>query len=77
MNIYDLPIPNFGELEDEAALRLILEVRSRRRITKVTPAKANKISPSKPAGPKVKVFNTPFGKFTAEQMRDLVAKLKE
>lgn len=72
MNIYDLPIPNFGELEDEAALKLILEVRSRRRIARVTPAKPTKVSPA----PRAKIFATPFGKFTAEQMKEILAKLK-
>lgn len=89
MNIYDLPIPNFGELSNEQALELILEVRSRRRFTVVKrggaserrpqDAQANERRNSKtkldPA-PRAKRFNTPFGKFTKEEMQALLANLK-
>ena len=73
MNIHDLPIPNFGELSDEDALKLILEVRSRRRVTRVSVDKPKRVkSPS--AG--TKMFNTPFGKFTQAELTELIKKLK-
>jgi hypothetical protein len=76
MNIYDLPIPNFGELEDEAALKLILAVRSRRRIL----AKKQETKTKVPAAPRAKkktgTFNTPLGTLSREQLIELMAKLK-
>lgn len=73
MNIHDLPIPNFGELEDEAALKLILEVRSRRRIPiKAASSKVKSTAPRKSA----KSFNTPLGNLTREQILSLLANLK-
>ena len=78
MNIYDLPIANFGELEDEAALKLILEVRLRRRLQSPRSEKVkHKESATAPRRkPKEKNFNSPFGNLTREQMLELMASLK-
>jgi len=81
VNIYDLPIANFGELEDEAALKLILEVRSRRRlhissrpVTRKT--KSEPRASAKTKTEKRQLFNTPMGKMTKEQLLGLMEMLK-
>ena len=76
MNIYDLPIPNFGELSNEQALELILEVRSRRRFIVKRQETKVKIKTKLDPAPRAKKFNTPFGKFTKEEMEALLANLK-
>lgn len=78
MNIYDLPIPNFGELEDEAALKLILEVRLRRRLqARCTEKIKHKAIPSEPRRkPKADKFNSPLGALTREQILELLTTLK-
>ena len=78
MNIYDLPIPNFGELENEAALKLILEVRMRRRAyINQRPVAAK--STSERGGTKSKTkktLATSMGKLSREQVQELLAALK-
>lgn len=76
MNIYDLPIPNFGELSNEQALELILEVRSRRRFVAQKQHSIRKEKVKLDVAPRAKRFNTPFGKFTKEELAQLLATLK-
>jgi hypothetical protein len=73
MNIYDLPIPNFGELNDESALKLILEVRRRRRISL-----PREIKVKEPSARKVqkKSANSVLRGLTREQIQELLDKLR-